>query len=55
MPKYRIELDDGTGTFVIVDIDAENQLVAEDIAIDQVKVRPGADPELVLIVSADPL
>ena len=55
MPKYRIELDDGTGTFVILDLDADNQLIAEDLAIDQVKKRPGADPDLVLIVSAGPL
>lgn len=52
MSKYRVELDDGTGTFVVLDIEAEDQNAAEDIAFEQVKARPSADPELVVIVSA---
>lgn len=51
MSKYRVESDDGTGTFVVLDIEAEDQTAAKDIAFEQVKARPGADPELVVIVS----
>lgn len=55
MPKYKIELDDGTGTFVMLDVDAEDQMTAEDMATEQIKARPGADPDLVVIVTVEPL
>lgn len=55
MSIFRIELDDGTGTFVVMNIDAETQEKAEDLAIEQTKLRPGADAELVVIVTATPV
>ncbi len=53
MPKYRLELDDGTGTFVVCTVEADNETAAEEIAIEQVKARPGANPELVVIVTVN--
>ena len=55
MPKYRIELDDGNGTFVELDIEAEDHVAAEDMALTQVKARPGADPDSVVIITVEPL
>ena len=55
MSKYRIELDDGKGTFVVLDIEAEDHVAAEYMAITQVKARPGADPDSVVIITVEPL
>lgn len=55
MRKYRIELDDGTGTLVELDVEADDQNTAEDLAVEKVRARPGADAELVIIITTTPL
>ena len=51
--NYRVELDDGTGNFIILIVDANTQEQAELIAITDINNRPTSDPDQSIVVSSE--
>ena len=50
---FKVEIDDGTGNFIFIEIEAENQNLAEEIALLQVNNMPGSDSDQSIVVSSN--
>jgi len=49
---FKVEIDDGTGNFIFIEVEAENQNLAEELALLQVNNMPTSDPDQSIVVSS---